>query len=75
MASFFLAALLAATASPDPVLARLDATYEAIEQPHEDLHRTPELSLQEARTAAKLADRLRTLGFERFGVPTRAASW
>jgi hippurate hydrolase len=45
-------------------LSRLDAIYADLEALYLDLHRNPELSLQEEKTAAKLAARLRSLGFE-----------
>ena len=56
----------AARAAPgrsDP-LAGLDAAWPDLDALYVDLHRTPELSLQEERTAAKMAARLRALGFE-----------
>ena len=66
-----LALLGAATlAAPPPgpataeVLAALPALYAELETLYIDLHRTPELSYHEERTAAKLAERLRGLGFE-----------
>ncbi len=54
---------LPAAAAP-PVLAGLDALYPSLDALYIDLHRNPELSLHEERTAAKMAERLRTLGFE-----------
>lgn len=47
-----------------PALGGLDAIYPSIEALYIDLHRTPEISLQEEKTAAKLAARLRDLGYE-----------
>ncbi len=44
-------------------LAGLDAAYSELEALYFDLHRNPELSLQEEKTAAKLAERLKILGF------------
>lgn len=55
---------LALAAETPPVLGGLDALYPELDALYRDLHQTPELSNQEARTAAKLADRLRKLGFE-----------
>ena len=52
-----------ATAGP-PELAGLDATYPSLDALYLDLHRNPELSRHEEKTAAKLAARLRALGFE-----------
>lgn len=62
-----IALTLAATAlgAPKPsALPGLDALYPELEALYIDLHRHPELSLQEEKTAAKLAQRLRQLGFE-----------
>ncbi|RKG57587.1 amidohydrolase [Corallococcus sp. AB011P] len=53
-----------AAAPPPTVLAGLDALYPELDALYRDLHQTPELSLQEEKTAAKLAERLRKLGFE-----------
>lgn len=44
--------------------AQVDAIYLDIETTYIDLHKNPELSLHEERTAAKMADGLRRLGFE-----------
>src|SRR3954451_25230409 len=46
------------------VLARLDTTRSWQEELYRDLHRHPELSHQETRTAGLVADRLRGAGFE-----------
>jgi amidohydrolase len=54
----------AADPVPSPVLSRLDAIYPDLEKLYLDLHQTPELSFHEEKTAAKMADRLRALGFE-----------
>ncbi len=45
-------------------LIRLDALYPEIESLYLDLHEHPELSLQEEQTAAKVAARLQSLGYE-----------
>ncbi|HMK39313.1 MAG TPA: amidohydrolase [Bacteroidota bacterium] len=45
-------------------LAGLQAVYPALDSLYIDLHRNPELSLHEEKTAAKMAARLRGLGFE-----------
>jgi amidohydrolase len=42
----------------------LDALYPSLEALYIDLHKNPELSLHEEKTAAKMASRLRDLGFE-----------
>src|SRR2546423_5608331 len=52
-----------ATAGPAE-LAGLDAAYPSLDALYLDLHRNPELSRHEEKTAAKLAARLRALGFE-----------
>lgn len=71
LAAVLLAA--ASSAAPDPgakasgaprALEGLDAVYPELDALYLDLHKTPELSLQEGKTAAKLADRLRRLGYE-----------
>lgn len=65
--SLILAALLAlAAAAPatSPALAPLDAIYPDLDALYRDLHANPELSLQEEKTSAKLADRFRRLGYE-----------
>lgn len=45
-------------------VAPLDALWPELDALYQDLHRTPELSGQEERTAAKMAARLRAIGFE-----------
>lgn len=50
--------------APMPELAPLNAMYPELEAFYTDLHQTPELSLHEEKTAAKLADRLRRFGYE-----------
>jgi hippurate hydrolase len=47
-----------------PALAPLDAIYPDLEKLYLDLHQSPELSLHEEKTAAKMAKRLRDLGFD-----------
>ena len=64
-----LATLLAspnASASPvpSPALAPLATIYPDLEALYIDLHQTPELSLHEEKTSAKLAGRLRVLGYD-----------
>src|SRR6201993_2806275 len=46
-----------------PSAQQIDAIYPQIRSLYEDLHRNPELSLHEEKTAAKLADKLRQLAF------------
>ena len=66
MLSTLLAASLAAAAaaSPPPVLASLERVEPPLEAFYQELHRSPELSLMEVKTSAKMAERLRELGFE-----------
>ena len=52
------------TAAPNAALAGLDPLYPDLQRLYLDLHQNPELSFHEEKTAAKLADRLRALGFE-----------
>jgi amidohydrolase len=55
-------AVLAQTASA--AQATIDALYPELAALYEDLHRNPELAFQEKRTAATLAARLKSLGYE-----------
>jgi len=54
---------VALSAGP-PELKGLDALYPSLDALYQDLHRNPELSNHEEKTAAKMAARLRQLGFE-----------
>jgi len=47
-----------------PTRAEIDAIYPDIEALYIDLHRNPELAFQETQTAAKLAARMKALGFD-----------
>jgi hippurate hydrolase len=47
-----------------PELAGLEALYPSLDALYIDLHKNPELSLHEEKTAAKMAARLRAVGFE-----------
>src|SRR5438105_2077895 len=60
---FATAGLIGQTAAP-PALAPLDSIYPDLDKLYIDLHQTPELSLHEEKTAAKLAARLKALGYE-----------
>jgi hippurate hydrolase len=63
----FLAALLPLSAAETPrdfVANKLAADYPALDALYKRLHAYPELSLQEEKTAARLAAELRTAGFE-----------
>ncbi len=60
-----LAGLLALpVASGSPALAPVDALYPDLAALYQDLHRHPELSTHEEKTSAKLAERLRALGYD-----------
>lgn len=59
-----LASLPLARAEMPPALAGLESIHPSIDALYVELHRNPELSLQEEKTAAKLAARLRELGYE-----------
>lgn len=50
--------------SRDPVFAPLDSMLPDLESLYKDVHSHPELSMQETRTAALAAERLRTAGFD-----------
>src|ERR1700676_4646999 len=47
-----------------PAASEVDAVYPDIETLYIDLHRNPELGFQEVQTAAKLAARVKALGYE-----------
>ncbi len=47
-----------------PAASEVDAIYPDIEALYIDLHRNPELAFQEVETAAKLAARVKSLGYE-----------
>jgi hippurate hydrolase len=56
--------MFAADAWRSPSTSQIDAIYPQMESLYIDLHRNPELSLHEEKTAAKMADKLRALGFD-----------
>jgi hippurate hydrolase len=58
-----IALLLLAVGTP-PALEGLDALYPQLDALYIDLHQSPELSMKEEKTAAKMADQLRKLGYE-----------
>lgn len=66
--TLFLAGLIGGTAGaaslPAPFAEQLNASYPAIENLYQDLHRNPELGFAEHQTAAKLAKLAKELGFE-----------
>ena len=51
--SAFAALLLAAAPAPSPALAPLGALYPSLEATYQELHRAPELSLQESKTITR----------------------
>lgn len=67
---FALLALAGSALAAEPVpparaaLQGLDALYPELDALYLNLHQSPELSTQEEKTAAKMAERLRALGFE-----------
>lgn len=63
-ATLWSASARAAEPAHTPALAPLDAIYPELDKLYVDLHQSPELSFHEKKTAAKMADRLRALGFE-----------
>jgi hippurate hydrolase len=63
-AALIVVALHASLAAQRNLTSEIDAIYPDIEALYKDLHRNPELAFQETQTAAKLAARLRALGFE-----------
>jgi hippurate hydrolase len=67
-----LALAAAAAPAPSPVLAPLDAIYPELDALYRDLHANPELSLQEEKTSAKMADRFRRLGYD---VTEKVGGW
>ena len=52
------------TAWTTPSAEQLNAVYPEVESLYFDLHRTPELAMHEQQTAAKLAERAKSLGYE-----------
>ncbi len=55
---------IARSTAVQPVLANLDGLLPELESLYKDIHAHPELSMQETRTAALAAERLRTAGYE-----------
>jgi amidohydrolase len=47
-----------------PSAEQLNTVYPEVESLYFDLHRSPELALQEEQTAAKLAERMKAIGYE-----------
>ena len=62
---FFLLALTVSAFAQDPGISKnVESVYPDAHALYVDLHQSPELSFHETQTAAKLASRLRNLGFE-----------
>jgi len=59
-----LAALMCAPPIAAQTPAEIDAYYPDLQTLYQDLHRNPELAFQEVQTAAKLAARLKTYGYD-----------
>ena len=59
-----LVALLAAAPLRAQSTSEIDAYYPDLQTLYQDIHRNPELAFQEVQTAAKLAARLKALGYE-----------
>jgi hypothetical protein len=59
-----LTARVAGAQAAAPALAPLDSLYPDLEKLYLDLHQTPELSNHEEKTSAKMAARLKALGYE-----------
>src|SRR5678815_5031470 len=51
-------------ASSHPALSKLDSVLPDLESLYKDVHSHPELSMEEERTSALAADRLRAAGYE-----------
>ncbi|HYK41617.1 MAG TPA: amidohydrolase [Thermoanaerobaculia bacterium] len=64
LAALLVVSAAAPAAEAPPQLSGLDALYPSLDALYIDLHRNPELSLHEEKTAAKLAERLRAAGYE-----------
>ena len=68
MRKFLAPAFVIAAAAAQPLRAQttaeIDAYYPDLQTLYQDIHRNPELGFQEVQTAAKLAARLKALGYE-----------
>jgi amidohydrolase len=64
LACLFVAALACSAASPGPSASDIDTLYPNIEALYINIHSNPELAFEEKQTAAKLAARLKELGYE-----------
>jgi hippurate hydrolase len=64
LAWFLIMASACSAASRGPTAAEIDALYPRMEALYVDIHSNPELGFEEKQTAAKLAGRLKELGYE-----------
>jgi len=64
LAAGVLAGAAQAASLPAPLATQLDTDYPKLEAFYQDLHANPELGFNEHKTAAKLAERVKALGFE-----------
>jgi len=68
MRKFHALAFVIAAAAAQPLhaqtMAEIDGYYPDLQTLYQDIHRNPELAFQEVQTAAKLAARLKALGYE-----------
>jgi hippurate hydrolase len=60
----FVMAVLAVAPAGSQTTSDIDAYYPDLQTLYQDIHRNPELAFQEVQTAAKLAARLKALGYE-----------
>jgi amidohydrolase len=60
----FVIALLAAAPAGSQTTAEIDTYYSDLQALYQDIHRNPELAFQEVQTSAKLAARIRALGYD-----------
>ena len=60
----FVIALFAGAPVSGQTSAEIDAYFPDLQALYQDIHRNPELAFQEVQTAAKLAARLKTLGYD-----------
>ena len=64
VAALLIVAVHGSLAAQGSLTADVEAIYPDVEALYKDLHRNPELAFQETQTTAKLAARLKMLGFE-----------
>jgi hippurate hydrolase len=64
IACLFATAVVTGQPAGSSALAPLDSLYPDLEKLYIDLHQTPELSLHEEKTSAKIAARLKALGYD-----------